>query len=60
MKLGKPACNLRSRPKPAIIRRRLDPLLESRQRIDREDRRLRSIVDALVTERRGTTLVVSV
>ena len=30
VKLGKPARNLRSRPKPAVIRRRLDPLRESR------------------------------
>src|SRR5258708_39382639 len=28
VKLGKPARNLRSRPKPAVIWRRLDPLLE--------------------------------
>jgi hypothetical protein len=33
VKLGKAARNLRSRPKPAVISRRLDPLLESRQRL---------------------------
>jgi transposase-like protein len=35
-----------------------DPLLESRQRLGREDRRRRFVVDTLVIERLGTALVV--
>ena len=35
-----------------------DPLLESHQRLGREDRRRRFVVDTLVIERLGTALVV--
>ena len=59
VKLGKPACNLRSRPKPAVIRRRLDPIPESRQSLGCEDRRLCSVVAALIAERPRTVLVVA-
>ena len=59
VELRKPARNLGPRPKPAIVRWRLDPLLESRQRLGRQDGRLGSIVDTLVAERLGTALVVA-
>jgi hypothetical protein len=49
MELGEPARNLRSRPHTAVIRERLDPFLERSQGLGREDRRLRSVVDALIT-----------
>src|SRR6266404_4361654 len=42
--------------KAPIVRWRLDPLLESRQRLGRQDGRLRSVV--ATSERLGTTLVV--
>jgi hypothetical protein len=51
VKLGKPARDLWSRPKLAVIRRRFDPLLESHQRIGCEDRRLCSVVASLIAER---------
>jgi hypothetical protein len=41
------------------VSRRLDPLAESRQRIRRQDGRLRSVVNALVAKRLGSTLVVA-
>jgi len=56
---GSSTRNLRSRPKPAVIRRRLDPLRESRQRIGCEDRRLGSVAASLITERPRTALVVA-
>jgi hypothetical protein len=49
MELGKPARNLWSRPQTAVVRWRLDPFLEPSQCLGREDRRLRSVVDALIT-----------
>ena len=59
VKLGKPTCNLRSRPKPAVIRRRLDPLLKSCQSIGCEDRRFCSVATALIAESTRTALVVA-
>jgi len=47
---GSSTRNLRSRPKPAVIRRRLDSLRESRQRIGCEDRRLGRVAASLITE----------
>ena len=57
VKLGKPARKLRSRPTQAVIRQRLEPLLD--QRIGREDRRLCSLAAALIAERLRTALIVA-
>ena len=58
MRLGKPARNLRSAPKPAVIRRHLDPLFELCQRLGGEDCRFRSVMNTLIPARLGTALIV--
>jgi hypothetical protein len=59
MELGEPTRNLRPRPQAAIVRRRLNPLLEPGQCLGREDRRLGSVVDAPIAKRLGPGLVVA-
>ena len=59
VKAGEPARDLRPGPQTAVVRRRLQPLLQRRERFWRQDRRLGAIVNALIAEPVGPTLVVA-
>src|SRR4029453_8863816 len=59
VKLGKPQRDLGSTPQAAIIRWRLDPLLQPGERLRREDRWRSSVVDALIAKPIGPTFVVA-
>src|SRR5208337_1968535 len=59
MEGGKPARHLRPGPEAAIIGRRLEPFLQGRKRLRREDRRRRAIAQPPVAQTVRPLLVIA-
>ena len=57
--LRQPARDLRARPHPAVVRRRLQTLFQLVERIQRQDRGLGAVVGALIAKPARPTLVVA-
>ena len=59
VKLRKKTRDLRPAPQPAVVRRRLDPLLQRRESLGRQQRRLGAVLRALVAKTVRPALVVA-